>query len=354
MAQDEQDRELQLRFGGKPTDGHIVPAGVLTQALQSLQRAVHLLGMCHEGKDVRQRLRISADIEMRYAVLCGLPTAGSYISPIVIGDTSQTLFDAPAVNAVTSKLLEILNAVSTQDAVKVRSLLPDPTFRSPILSSLAKMAPPKRSGIEIDLQTRTGKKLFAPAAASEFVERIIEQRQSPDATVTTVTGRLIGIDFADRMLRLHFPPTKRELKCSYHESVEDMLLENPREYVQVVGQVILDKDGEPERIIDVERILEVDLSPITVAVFVSGGAQVCASRPVVFAVTLDESVQYHCIEGGEFAIDLMASTREELEHDLVQELDMLWRQYAFEQDDTLTEGARKLKQALLGAFEVAQ
>ncbi|MBC7951120.1 MAG: hypothetical protein H7Z12_04760 [Rhodospirillaceae bacterium] len=354
MAQDEQyDRELQLLFGGKPTDGHVVPTSVLTQALQSLQRAVHILGMRHEGKDVRQRMRISADVELRYAVLCKLPEPGSYISPIIIGDTSQTLFDGAAIMAVTKEFKDLLAAVNEQDAVKVRSILPDPVYRTPVLSALAKMAPPKRSGIVVDLQTRGGRSLFAPAKASKFVEHVLE-RPITDATVTTVTGRLIGIDFSGRALRLHYPPTRRELTCYYHEAVEEMLLDNPREFIQVVGQVVLDRDGEPEKIIEVERILEVDLSPFIVTNFISGNKVLRARRPITFSVTLDESVQYHCIESGEFGIDIIASTREELEHDMQQELDMLWRQYAQEQDDKLTESARTLKLAMLEAFEVAQ
>lgn len=350
MAQD-QDRELQLKFGGRPTDGHSVPASVLTQSLQALQRAVYLLGMRHEGKDVRQRLRISSDVETRYPVLCKVPEEGSFISPITIGDTSHSLFDGEAVSAVTDDLLKLLGALRDQDAPKVRSLLPDPVYRAPVLASLAKMAPPKRSGIEVDLQTRSGQSLFAPARAAEFVADVVERPATSDATVTTVTGRLIGIDFNDRMLRLHYPPTMRELKCYYHDTVEEMLLENPREYIQVVGQVILDRGGEPEKITEVERILEVDLSPIEVVGFETRGRRVRALRPISIVPTLDETAQFHCIAFADFGIDLIASTREELERDLSEELDMLWRQYALEQDDALTDGARVLKRALLDAFE---
>ncbi|CAK0752085.1 putative Recombination-associated protein RdgC [Azospirillaceae bacterium] len=346
-------RELQLRFGGKSTNDRVVPVGVLVQSLQSFQRAVHLLGMRHEGKEVRQRLRISTEVEMRYVVLCKLPEPGSFIAPIVIGDTDQTLFDYDAISSVTCDLFGIVDAVNAQDSSRVRALLPDPIFRIPILSSLAKMAPPKRSGINVYLQNRAGRSLFEPALVSEFIERVIEpQPQVSDPTVATVTGRLIGIDFSERMLRLHYPPTMRELKCSYHESVEEMLLGKPREYVQVVGQVILDKDREPERIIDVERILEVDLTPIVVPGFASGGCYVRSRRSVTFEVSLDESAQFHCIESGAFGIDLIAGTRVELEHDLLQELDVLWRQYALEADEHLTGGARELKKSLLDAFEV--
>ena len=76
------NRELQLKFGGKATEGNVVPVVVLANSLQSLQRAVHLLGMYQEGKKVHQRVRVSAEIEERYRILCQLPEEGSYIAPL--------------------------------------------------------------------------------------------------------------------------------------------------------------------------------------------------------------------------------------------------------------------------------
>ncbi len=100
--------------------------------------------------------------------------------------------------------------------------------------------------------------------------------------------------------------------------------------------------------------MEVDLSPISVDDFFSGKLHILARRTVKFAVVLDETAQFHCIENGIFGIDLAASTREELELDLLHELDVLWRQYALEKDDVLTSAAKRLKSSFLDVFEVAQ
>ena len=345
------DRELQLKFGGKGAEGNNVSVAVLTQALQSLQRAVHLLGMCHEGKEVNQRARLSTEIEKRYAILCQLPKEGSYIAPVMIGDTSQSLFDPTAVEAVSGNFHNLLSAIADEDNSRIRAVLPNSNYRISILRALRKMTPPKRSGIEVTLQLRSGDDLFVPNKVANFMDDLIK-RSADNATATTVTGRLIGIDFDLGRLRLHYPPTGRELQCFYQSDVEEMLLENAREFIQVVGQVIIDANGEPERIIEVEKIIEVDLSGIDVDSFDVGDKRVIARRRVTFQPFLDETSQNFTFQEAPFGIQLLTVSREELETDMYEELDFLWRQYAEENDEALSEDAQQLKQQLLDAFEV--
>ncbi len=348
-----QDRGLQLKFGGKTTEGNFVSVTVLTQSLQSLQRAVHLLGMLHEGREIRQRARPSAEIEKRYAVLCQLPEEGSYIEPVVIGDTSQRLFDLAAVEAVTERFHDLLSAIADEDGERIRTVLPHPGYRTSILEALRKMAPPKRSGVEVTLQSRSGYDLFVPTKFAKFMDNL-SAAPTVDATVTTITGRLIGIDFSSNRLRLHYPPTCQELQCFYHREVEDMLLDKPREFIQVVGQVVLNAEREPVRINEVEKIIEVDLSVIEIDGFDVDDKRVVAKQPVSFQPVLDETSQYYELQDAPFGIQLLAGLREELEVDLYDELDFLWRQYAAESDDELTEDALELKQQLLGTFELAR
>ena len=346
------DRELQFRFGGRATEGNVVSVAVLTQSLQSLQRIVHLLGMRHEGREIRQRARPSDEVEKRYPVLCQLPKGGSYVVPVMIGDTSRDLFGTDAVDTVTGDLQALLSAITDQDSNRMREVLPDPNYRMAILEAFRKMTPPKRSGIEVALQSSTGDDLFVPSRAANFLDNFVERRAG-DLTVTAVTGRLIGIDFDRRRLRLHYPPTRRELQCFYLAESEDMLLENARDLIQVVGQVVIDANGDPERINDVEKILEVDLSAIEVDGFESGDNRVVARQPVIFQTLLDDTSQYYMIQEAPFGIQLLAVFRDQLETDLYEELDVLWRHYSGEADEKLSEDAQQLKRQLLDAFQVA-
>ena len=358
MAPNDQDRELQLKFGGVPTAGFSVPAAVLTQTLQAFQRAVHILGMRHEGKDVNQRLRIPADVEARYALICQIPASGSFISPVKIGDEAHDVYDAASVAIVARQLQEVLRAVEEQSEQRIRASLPDPVFRGPVLEALGRMAPPKKFGVEVELLNRPGSKLFAPRAAGEFLGRLSKRQPTDPAvasmTVGSIIGRLASIDFDDHSFQLYHPATKRELRCSYHDDIEDTLLGNPRELIQVIGRVTVNDAGDPEKVAEVEKVLEIDLSPIPVSCFVSGGQKIATLRPLHFTPKLDDTGQYYCIEGESFGIDLMAGTREEIETDLYQELDVLWRQYACQDSARLTKSADDLKRRLLAAFEVVK
>ncbi|MDE0207794.1 MAG: hypothetical protein OXP66_17400, partial [Candidatus Tectomicrobia bacterium] len=170
---------------------------VLTQSLQALQRIVHLLGMRHEGREIRQRARPSDEIERRYGVLCQLPKPGSYVAPVMIGDTSRGLFGADAVEAVTEELHVLLAAIKNQDGNRLREVLPDPSYRVAILEAFRKMTPPKRAGIEVALQSNAGEDLFVPSQVASFLDHSVN-RHGGDFTVTAVTGRLSGIEFDRR------------------------------------------------------------------------------------------------------------------------------------------------------------
>ena len=360
------NRELQLKFGGKATEGNVVPVVVLAKSLQSLQRAVHILGMCHEGKEVRRRVRVPAEIEKRYRILCRLPEEGSYIAPLIIEDTSQNLTESAA-GAVTGGFHDLLSGIEAQDSSLICSVLPDPNYRTLFFEALLNMTPPTKSGIDIALQSRTGDDLYVPNKDASFLKNIIKGHIDVDKDTfadtlyrivrietATITGRLIGIDFDSRCLRLFYHPTKRELQCHYRPEVEEMLLINARELIQVVGRTEIDVNGDPKRIHEVEKIIEVDLSNIEIDSFEVGGKRIIAKQPVTFKPMLDNTYQHFTLQDSLFGIQLLAGGREELKIDIYDELDLLWRQYAEERDEMLNDDALKLKNQLLEAFGVAR
>ena len=254
-----------------------------------------------------------------------------------------------------------------QDSSRICSVLPDPKYRTPVLEALRKMTPRKQSDIEIALQSRSGDDLYVPNKDANFLENINEEHidVGEDTFVNlryrivgiktaTITCHLIGIDFDRRMSRLLYPPTERELQFHYQPEMEETLFVNARELIQVVGQIEIDVNGEPKRICEVEKIIEVDLSDIEIDGFEVGGKRIIAKQPVIFKPMLDNTYQHFTLQDSPFGIQLLAVGREELEIDIYDELDLLWRQYVEEKDEMLNDDALKLKYQLLEAFEVAR
>jgi hypothetical protein len=170
--------------------------------------------------------------------------------------------------------------------------------------------------------------------------------------VQTVTGRLERIDFGARMLTIIYAVTRRELDCHYDESIEELLLENPRELIQVTGRVTLDEEGNPTRITDVEDIREVDLSPFHLSEFRLPDRTLRLREPLLLTPALDETEQLLCLSDPTLGIDICAPTREELDVALHEEIDVLWRNYALADTvQPMTDAAASLKQRLVEAIE---
>ena len=212
-------------------------------------------------------------------------------------------------------------------------------------------APNRRSGYRFAIQNGDGRTFFDAHTALPHIQEILRPGQEPIETTSVVTGKFSRVDFEARKLEILHPATNTMLDCLYQDDVEPLLLNNPRELIQVVGTVELNADGAPMRITDVQEILEVDLSPITVRQVPLEEGSLVALQPVMLTPVLSETKQFYEIDNGDLGISLIAFTRDELIDALNEEIAVLWAEYAQESDEKLTDGAQALKARLLGAFE---
>ena len=79
-------------------------------------------------------------------------------------------------------------------------------------------------------------------------------KASEDA-IMTVTGELLRIDFSTRQVTLLYPPTRREIDCTYLPEIEDSIVETRKGFIQVTGRFVLDEEGNPNKLMDVTREL---------------------------------------------------------------------------------------------------
>jgi hypothetical protein len=116
---------------------------------------------------------------------------------------------------------------------------------------------------------------------------------------------------------------------------------------QITGQIILDEDDHPKKITEVENIQELDLSPIEIDEILVNRKLLKFKSVNTFIPKLDETQQLLCIQDDNIGIDVCAESHDELYELLLQEIEILWFEYALENDDNLTNTALDLKRKLL-------
>lgn len=342
------DDELQVKFEGPATSGHSVTVEVLTASLESLQKLVHFLALRRHEEPGTDGVSIPAEIRRRYSLICRLPKAGSYNVPITLsgGRGSQSDY----VPDLSGDLQRLFRAVQNQDESDLERLFPARRTRAAANRALSEMVPKPRSGVRLVVQSNSGRDIFVPdSETGRFLKSLTASRADNEVGVS-IAGLLKEIDFDKQRIRLEHPPTGRQLTCPYPRQLERMLVDSRRDLIQVLGEVTTGPEDIPKRIRSVDDIHLVDLSPIELREFITQGRQVRARKPIVFQPAMDDAYQHYVVRDGPFGIRLISLTRGDLETNLHEEMDVLWRHYACADDANLTRAAKQLKQQLNGAF----
>lgn len=342
--------EFELIFEGREADDHRVAASAVAQAIQGLQRTVFLVAMEHEHVDVRRRERTSRKLEEKYAVLVGPPREGSLVFSASIGPTTGDVAAPPDLFAVTSDVKDVFAAIEHGDEAGVARIVSDRSRRVRLIETVRTMMPKTGSGLRMRIVDRSGESVFNSVLAHKSLSKLVS-RSLQEPLKRAVIGRLVTIKFDERKLTILYQPNNRELECIYEEAVEPLLLEHPRDLIQVTGEVILDEQDQPKRIIDVDEILEVDMSAFHMTQFEYPDRVLSFKAEMAIEPELDESQQLMILREESLGIDVVAATREELFQGLVDEIEILWRNYAQAPDTQLSPAASQLKQRLLDAIE---
>jgi len=128
---------------------------------------------------------------------------------------------------------------------------------------------------------------------------------------------------------------------SLREQLSDKIEQIPEHYLQdvmdFIGHIL---DKQPP-----------DLSPIELKEIALKDRILRFRSPLILIPESDETKQLLCVKETNLGIDLCAETHDELYELLLQEIEVLWFEYALEQDDRLNSGALKLKNRLLAHID---
>lgn len=341
--------QLSLRFVDQTQpEKHAVDSAVLAEALVHGQRALHLLAMMASGRELKERLRIPADIASEFKLVCAIPTEGSYAQAVELRGTGAVL-DVPSREGVLDTFVRAGSALSSGDWERLSELIPDTAVRHRLIDEYRALLPDPESGYGMDLSR--GQVHYARfrrpeiMAVHEYSRRLREPEDSTTAPVRIV-GELVSIDFGSRTITIRHYPTNRRVTCEYMDEAEEMLVENRRGLLQVTGVVELDRRDRPVRMTKVFQIQEVDLSPFALSV-IEGESLTLRFRdkPYQVSASLDPDGQLLVAEDKGLDLHVFASTRAELSVEIAEHIEFLWLEYV-ETDEELTAGAAELRSRL--------
>ncbi len=341
---------LQFRFSRPTDDTPAVPASVLIQTLEGAQRAIWLIALAKEQKDIKSRARIPAEIEQRYQLKCEVPATGSYLLPAFVESVQPQLATIHQVADVLNTFESVASALQRRDRDEVAAHLPDTAIRRRIVDAFQQLAPKPGSGWRLDLS-----KNGSTVRMDDNWQRSIRQmyalaKTEPDRE--TVNGELIEINFADRQITIRPMGSNRRLQITYPDDMEDVLLENRRSLIQVTGRVLRDENDELKNMFDLEAIGPLDLSPLEVNEVEYDGLRLRFKEPLRLQPRLnDDNPQFLVVEDSNLGLDAFAGTVSDFVDEVAESLVVGWKHYALASDAELAPKALELKHRLLTAID---
>jgi hypothetical protein len=340
--------KIEFHFKGGSADAHQLPVELMINLLNNIRELTYLIVAQGYGIAYNERFNPSRKIRDNYIIKCELPKEGSYeqvISFNYVGD--EILFESIKPG---NCIKELIGFIIESAELEIYQLFPNAKLRSKALSCIREAFPKPDNNIFLEIID--GKDVTNSRSIQKNLTKIIDRTQAAvEEYMTAVTGRLISIDFDERKIIIIHPTTKRELDCFYNEDIEDMLFENRRQLVQIIGLVTLDDNEHPKKITDVVSIQEIDLSPIYFDEINYGKKKLHFKESLILTPRLDNSEQLYTINYPELGLELFAYTRQEIASDVKSDIIYLWEEYAKAEDNTLTEDAKILKKKLLNAIE---
>ena len=337
----------KIRLTHDEEDTHEVPANVLARALTGMQQLVYLIAISQEQGIIKNRLKLSQEIQQRYSLSCRIPQSGSYTVPIALGTgaVNPSLFTNYLELLV--KVEGLLTSIQHGDLASLSDVIPDGQIRNRALREVRKLLPKPGEGWKLGFQRVDRPEiLLASDSAIAIIDRELAQ-DAPEDTVMTVTGELIRIDFDKRTVVLRYPPTRTEIECVYVDELEETMIENRRALIQATGQFTLDNEGNPIKLTNVTQLEPVDLSPISLKTVHWQEREFQFHQMLTLRPELDESEQLYVVEDADLTLLAYAQTREQLLQEIGEQIAFMWDAYVKASEDDLAPDALRLRQRLL-------
>lgn len=334
-----------------------IPVDILVRLLAGLQQIIYLLATIQEKRSVGRRFRVPTEMQQSYSLRAYVPESGSYIIPLVLKSGIDIDIDSQPLSsnnytAIMENLEGFFSSLNNFNFSQIQDIFPDSKLRNRALREIRKFLPKANELWELSFfRGDSNKRLILTNKIIERIDNWLTQ-DTPEDTVMTVTGELIRIDFDKQLVVLRYPSTRQEIECIYFEELEDLMIENRRQMIQVTGEFTLDAEGHPIKLTDVTRIEPVDLSPINIREVSEKDKKLRLKTSLLLTPKLDEETQQlFVVEEPHIGLYVFAYTRDELIHEINEQMIMMWDEYVKVDVQQLAPDALQLQERLLRRLE---
>lgn len=364
--------ELNLKFDA-PGGENRISAEVLIRTLKGVQDAVWELAKSATTPALvgsPSRVRIPEGVKDSFAIYCHAVEPGSFLLRCLVG-LSTTQITAPTAEPdqvqpaqVLSQYVDFLKAVGAQDDREMKRAVPDAFWRDRLVrETLAFLPKPEEEWwIEIesdpqrDLQNAPPQKIRLDGRYRAVVQRLLERGDSITEGLASFVARIDSVDFKNGTIKVVYEPTNKPFKLKYEFDLEDSLVESRRRLVEIKAVCEWDAEGHPTAVREVRSITPHDLSPLVLSTVydVDGHREFAIRPPLKLTPKSDDESRGELLVVEEPSLNLSAcaTTRAELEEEIIATLIFLWDEYADGDEEQMTLDARELKEALLNRISV--
>lgn len=224
-----------------------------------------------------------------------------------------------------------------------------------VANEMSKIAPRTELGLVISSDSYTDGCIFDSQRDQKTVEDLLRSIVAPPKVREKISERMslvAEIEALDAQKRTYRARTYDGLKISgdLDQDLSGAGVSFSPKIVEFEGEFEIDEDESIGSVREIYRSTRIDKSPLKVTEIQVGNERLRATPPLEFQIRFHKSDFIYYLDG-EFDLRLHAYSRHELEEALYETLEDWWIEYALEEDNKLTSGARKLKTELKSRFK---
>lgn len=355
------DKWLEIRLQARGDVGSRVPLEGLSESLQAFLKLTYLVSSAYfkagvpfaDARVLRKQFFDFFDLScepMKSDSVAALVTLSPRNESTRSLDDSELEYLCEDFKTFFDKTI---NATSNANEDALFELIPNPPNVRRVIAGVESLIPNGEYALQLQRDSLSRPTLFDSERDQRKVRGLkwgLKTRENPTVTSTlqelTLIAEIMAIDFTEGLIDAEtFCGLKIQTNFFANAETKGKLLDDL--FFELDGTYLVADNGDILEFVEEKEKRFTDTSPIRIDELELRGERLRALPPLEFAVGFDPTDHSYTIEG-DFDISLYAYSRSELESVLHEMLDLMWLDYAQEDnEEKLAPSAIRLKQEML-------